>query len=244
MVASTKHYWYSVKLLSVPLTCLFLLGNTMKCLQPCVTHVFRDTATSSSISKTHPSLVCEAFSFLTVSNKAGVSSCQLVYWVLGKLTKNRAGVSWIKPLRSLKIEHNFMHFKVYLYLMKYLKNASCWQHLSPTWEILTSALYSVCNRHLLSFSSRTLQVSAGSQLTQQYIVLYNYMVSSDTKHLGHWNLWWKKRPLGIFLSSYWWATVQNQRIDEWQSLKRKSISTTITTPHIVNTPWNDAWPTK
>lgn len=58
MVASTKHYWFSVKLLSVVLTSLLLLGNTMKCLQPCVTHVSKDTTTSSSIFKTNLFPVC------------------------------------------------------------------------------------------------------------------------------------------------------------------------------------------
>lgn len=57
MVASTKHYWRAVKLLSVALTSFFLLGNTMKCLYPSVTHVCKDDATSSSISETSPSPV-------------------------------------------------------------------------------------------------------------------------------------------------------------------------------------------
>lgn len=71
---SWKKYWCSVKLLSVALTSLFLLSNTMKCLQHCITHVYKDTATSSSISETNPPPVCNAFSVLTVSSKAEVSA--------------------------------------------------------------------------------------------------------------------------------------------------------------------------
>lgn len=74
MVAFTKHYWFSVKLLSVILTSLLLLGNTMKYLQPCVTHVSKDTATSSSIFKTNPFPVCVCDAPpLTVNNKGQVS---------------------------------------------------------------------------------------------------------------------------------------------------------------------------
>lgn len=75
-VAFRKHYWCSVKLLSVALTSLFLLGNTIKCLQPFVTCVSTDTATSSSVSETNPPAVCVVlFSLLTLNNKVGVSDC-------------------------------------------------------------------------------------------------------------------------------------------------------------------------
>lgn len=69
MAATTKHYWCSVKLLSVALTFRFLLGNTMKCLQHCVTLVYKDTPTSSSISQKKPSPLCDAFFFSPYSQQ-------------------------------------------------------------------------------------------------------------------------------------------------------------------------------
>lgn len=60
-VASTKHYWCSDKLLSVALT--LSLFNTIKHLQPLVTCVCTDSATSSSISETDLSPACAVLSY-------------------------------------------------------------------------------------------------------------------------------------------------------------------------------------
>lgn len=72
-----KHYWCCVKLLSAALPFFFVWGNTMKCLRPCVTHVYKCTVTSSSASETNPSPLCDVFSVLTVCNEVVVSGSRL-----------------------------------------------------------------------------------------------------------------------------------------------------------------------
>lgn len=49
----------------------------MNHLQPCVTHVYKCTVTSSSASETNPSPLCDVFSVLTVCNKVVVSGSRL-----------------------------------------------------------------------------------------------------------------------------------------------------------------------
>lgn len=62
---------------SAALPFFFVWGNTMKCLQPCVTHVYKCTVTSSSASETNPSPLCDVFSVLTVCNEVVVSGSRL-----------------------------------------------------------------------------------------------------------------------------------------------------------------------
>lgn len=95
-VASTKHYWCSDKLLSVALT--LSLFNTIKCLQPLVTRVCTDSATSSSISQTDLSPA-----LLQVGIKLGVSGCP---------TKERPEVLSTRAGIGRKSRLQLVHFNV------------------------------------------------------------------------------------------------------------------------------------
>lgn len=106
MVASRRHYWCYVKLLSAAVTFFLQIGQDIEMF----------------ITKRTPSAHA-------VSNSGGqFYACRLVYWVLlRELTKNRAGVLWIKSLRSWKIQHGFILFMSHKTLKVHLAGRTWFQ---------------------------------------------------------------------------------------------------------------------
>lgn len=174
----------------------------LKCLQPCVTHVCKDTATSSSISETKPSPVGGAFCLRPVSNK--VETCGSWLCLPGSLLSAGIGQGTRFTNQTAQIFKNSAQLHIAcLHLIKYLKSAS------------RRCGSSFCNVYRKSVNAI---VYGHWQPHGESCCWHN----NTTRHLSRWNIRWQPSLDRTVISICWWATVWKQWVGEWQYKRSKS----------------------